>query len=318
MRNKIISLKLKIEKALFSAIDRYTQSNIKVFNNIDEALENIRFDELGCPENLYYIRSANIWIFGNHSWFYPLFKLMQYLGSIAAENNVIINFDQHKDFYLYHEEVDFSRWGSIPETCFSQKPVGFMNRVLKHYHENIGKTSFLFPLIWDGSLNTYVWRDGGHRLFKKDEYEELKFVLNPRLGFYMPPATAIWPKNRKEAGIKTVNSYELRNSPERNLLYFKANFNYVHTVDLDYFFRGSFPKGWNKVIYEGRVKSFRQDLRIIENNEGLYPQAVFIATTPDPVYVNGQLIPGVAHNVLNNFRFLEQTQEFKHLKVSAY
>lgn len=319
-QNKIIAFTAK--SPLESYFDRsLTDASLLVCKNIDEAIRMIHFKgafPVASDGNdaIYFIESTNTFIFSDHSSLFPLFRYMQHVGLLPKGGITLFNPDAHSDFYYAPEFGDsqhFDRWGKIQPLNWNESPLEFARETLKHTQDNIGIASFIYPLLWDKSITKYVWRDyqilslmgkiTSKILHSSCLPETVNFYYSNKAGHYFPPfyqdATHLQLNQNKTIPVSYLNASKA-SFEDFSAWLRKLSGPIVHTVDIDFLFKGVPYKSFQNTFAEG----FSQDISYISQNPHLYPLATFIATSP--TFSNPKFTREATLFVLEQYRFLEQ------------
>lgn len=321
LKNKIISISTSspLESYFHKSI---TSVSLVVCKNIDDAIKKMVFLDAH-PVNpnktadaIYYIKSINGFVFSHHDYLFPIFRYMQHAGMLPKEGITLFNPDAHSDFYYAPEFGDsqhFDRWGKIQTIDWTDSPLEFARKNLKHSRDNIGIASFLYPLLWDKSITTYIWRDykslalfgrlASKILHSSCQAEPVNFYYSNKAGHYFPP----FYKDAPHLQLNPKKTIEM-SYLNANTATFEAFSGWlkqltepiVHTIDVDFLFKGVPYKGFQDKYAEG----FKQDMSFISKNPQLYPLATLIATSP--TFSNPKEAERGVRFVLEQYRFLEQ------------
>lgn len=288
--------------------------------NIDDAIKKMVFVDAH-PVNhektadaIYYIKSINGFVFSHHDYLLPLVRYMQHANMLTKEGIALFNFDAHSDFYcapVFDDCQHFERWGKTQTLDWTDSPLEFATKTLEHSRDNIGIASFIYPLLWDKSITTYVWRDYQNldlmirlasQIIPPCKPETVNFYYSEKTGHYFPPfykdATHLQLNANKTIPVSYFNASRSNFEDFSSWLH-QISGSIVHTVDVDFLFKGNPSKSFQN----NRAEKFKQDIHYISQNPLLHPRATLIATSP--TFSNPKETEKGIKFVLEHYRFLE-------------
>ncbi|OGI11439.1 MAG: hypothetical protein A2Y40_09625 [Candidatus Margulisbacteria bacterium GWF2_35_9] len=308
MRFKLISNRQELELKKINDCFAFANEAYRVFSdevkvldprvfeshpNMDSLLANLEMDKKGDPLKIHFVQSLNLWLFGEHRFFYICLRLQQLMDMAPTENLSLINWDQHEDFNPIRGFELFIDAGK-PDEFENILSVENIIPMLYHQYQSVGIASYVYPFIWDGSLKNMMWRRNSKVALNGVSQHTYNFNFNPKINIY--------EFNRTYNVDRQLEFYDLvrtKRSNFKKLLTELSPTHFLHTLDMD-----SFYVTFKNLVSKTRMNIFKQDLGLIETMPEVYPKGIFVATTPGD-YTNPRTIQALTREVLSYYKSLE-------------